>query len=51
MVRVTEKIDQEKKEQDTGEVCNFKYGSQGGLIENIVNEPRLRGEGVSKSQV
>lgn len=43
-------IDQGKRDQDGGEVCNFKYGSQGGLIENMVYEPRLKHERVSKSQ-
>lgn len=38
MVKVTENVDQGKKDQDRGKVCNFKYGSQGGLIENIVFE-------------
>lgn len=48
VIRVTEKTDQRKRDQDVREICNFKYGGPRGLIENTVFEQTLRGEGVNK---
>lgn len=38
------------RDQDGGKVCHFKYSSQEGLIDNIVFEPKLRGEETNKPQ-
>lgn len=38
------------RDQDGGEACIFKYSSQEGLIDNLVFEPKLRGEEINKPQ-